>query len=154
MALTLEQTRTKLMAIEPNYDELVKLGREAIPFLETLVSDPNAFVAAKAAYLASLIQDPRSQGILEKAARSADPRVRMAAAAGVGNLRGQVPERLLVSFLEDPNLGVRKLALKSLPTTVTARLRERVAALTIADPNPDLRSLAKEILPRLGSRPQ
>jgi HEAT repeat protein len=151
MALTLEETRNALRAIEPNYDELVKLGTEAIPFLDTLVRDPNSFVASKAAYLASLIQDPRSAAILEKAAHSRDPQIRMAAAAGVGNLRGPVPEDLLLSLLGDPDLGVRKVVLKSLPTPATARLRERVVALTTADPNPDLRSLAREVLPRLGN---
>jgi hypothetical protein len=148
MALTLQETRTALESIEPNYDELVKLGVEAMPFLEILMADRNVFIAAKATYLASMLRDPGSEGIVERAAQSGEPRLRMAAAAGAGNLRGDVTDAVLLGLLGDQDLGVRKVAMKSIPPAPPAELRQKVIALAETDPDPDLRNLARQIAHR------
>lgn len=119
-----------LQAEEPDYNEASKLGRSALPLLDTLVRIADPLLASKATYLASLIDDENSISVLKRAAQDSHAEVRLAAAAGARNLKSQSkrirkrnirktgavtdPLNQLISTLEsDQDLGVRKEAFKS-----------------------------------------
>jgi hypothetical protein len=110
MAVTMQQVREVLDPEEPNYQRGVALGPEALPHLDALVSDGDPMLASKATYLASLIQDVRSTGVVEKAARHPEPIVRVAAAAGASNLPAGSDSDALRALHNDPDPGVRKVA--------------------------------------------
>jgi hypothetical protein len=90
-----------------------RLGHEALPHLDALVKGDNVALAAKAAPLASLIQDSRSVDILLNAAKSKHDVVRLAASAGSPNLKVKgVDSAKLLST--DKDQSISKHARKSL----------------------------------------
>ena len=91
MATTEAQVRAYLEPEEPNYPAAAAaLGAEALPVLDTLVRGGDPLLASKAAYLASMIPDEQAARVLEQAARSAHPTVRVAAAAGMQTQPGRL----------------------------------------------------------------
>src|SRR5262245_12866708 len=110
MAVTMQQVREILDAEEPDYQRGAALGREALPHLDALVSSGDPMLASKATYLASLIQDALAVDVVEKAARSTDPIVRVAAAAAATNLSSRGESDVLDKLDDDPDAGVRKVA--------------------------------------------
>jgi hypothetical protein len=129
MAITLQQVRAALDPEEPDYQEAAKLGPEALPHLEILVNSGDVMLASKATYLASLIQGPNSAKIVETAAHSDNPVVRVAAAAAAANLSATAAGGVLVDLVGDPDPGVRKVARASIPENPPAKLLKRLEAL-------------------------
>jgi hypothetical protein len=113
MATTEAQVRAYLEPEEPDYQAAASaLGAEALPVLERLVRDADPLLASKAAYLASMIPGERAERVLEQAARSDHPTVRVAAAAGIQR-RPDVSDDLANALAADPDPGVRKVAAKA-----------------------------------------
>jgi HEAT repeat protein len=129
MAVTMDKVRAALDPEEPNYAEAAKLGSDALPHLETLVGSDDTMLASKAAYLASLIKDPKAGDVVSKAAGSDDPVVRVAAAAAASNLAASSASAVLVDLVGDPDPGVRMRAQASVPDRPSAKLAEALKAL-------------------------
>ncbi len=110
MAVTMKDVRAALDPEEPDYDKAAELGPDALPHLQELVSSADAMLASKATYLASMIADDRAVDVVETAARSSEPIVRVAAAAAVGNLAAVPAEGVLRDLAADADPGVRKVA--------------------------------------------
>lgn len=149
MTVTLEQVLAVLLPEEPDYSAAGRLGTEALPYLNSLVTGSDPMLASKAAYLASLIQSNQSAEILQIAAQSEDPIVRVAAAAGIRNLNQIAANEISLMLLDDTDIGVRKVVLKSLPTQVTPQLRLKLETLTQQESSPLIRQLSTEVLNRL-----
>ncbi|CRK58700.1 hypothetical protein [Alloactinosynnema sp. L-07] len=107
MAITFEQVRAALIPEEPNYQSAAAMGAEALPHLKSMVEGGEPMLAAKAAYLASLIDDDGVVDILLAAAANPDPSVRVAAASGTGNLASSRAEVVQATLAEDKDPGVR-----------------------------------------------
>ena len=130
MAVTMKDVRAALDPEEPDYEKAAKLGREALPHLKVLVStDDNPLLASKATFLASLIKDTKSAEIVERAARSNDPTVRVAAATAASNLPVAGASAVLHELITDPDAGVRKVARKAVPTKPSPKLAEKLKAI-------------------------
>lgn len=129
MAVTMEQVRAVLDPEEPDYDATAQLGPGALPHLEELVRSGDRMLASKAAYAASLIGDDDSENVVKAAAQSEDPVVRVAAAAATTNLSAALSSDVLVGLVEDPDAGVRKVALQSVPDEPSAQLSRTLDAL-------------------------
>jgi hypothetical protein len=114
MAVTIDQVRAVLNPDEPNYSQASALGPAALPHLAALVEDSDLLMAAKAAYLASLIPDPRAVEILNRAALSRQAALRVAAASAARNLPAEAGQEILALLGADEDAGVRKTAQKSL----------------------------------------
>lgn len=149
MSVTMEQVRAVLDSEEPNYVEGAQLGLDALPHLESLVTGADTMLASKATYLASLIRGEQSVRILQEAARSESLVVRVAAAGAVRNLDESVASDILFSLVDDQNVGVRKVALESVPANVTSSLRDKIQGLTQTESNVEIRNLSGEVLDRL-----
>ena len=143
---TMQQLRAILDSDEPDYPLAAQLGPDALPHIETLIKGDDPMLASKAAYLACLIRDDRSMAVLETAVRSKHPEVRIAAAAGARHLGTQAASDVLLILLEDQDHGVRKTALKSVPSDAHVALRNKIESLTTKDPENFLRSLSTEVL--------
>jgi HEAT repeat protein len=151
MPITMQQVRAQLDRDEPDYPAAARPGPEALPHLRQLAQGDDPMLASKAVYLASLIGTDQSVTIVNEAAAKPDPIVRAAAAGAVRNL-DQAPNQLLNSLLNDRDVGVRKLALRSveasrpsLPPDVATNVRD----MSVNDPNPQLRQLAGGVIDRL-----
>jgi HEAT repeat protein len=142
MSITMKDVRVQLDRDEPDYKEAAMLGQDAIPYLSELVKGPDAMLASKAAYLASLIKSENSIAVLEEAASSPEPVVRIAAASGIRNLSEQGASRVLDLLIEDRDLGVRKVTLKAVSGFRSPALRAKVKKLADEDPEPFIRDLA------------
>jgi len=129
MAVTMKDVRSALDPEEPDYEEAAKLGADALPHLEVLVSSGDTMLASKAAYLAGLIKGAKSAEIVKTAARSDDPAVRVAAAAAASNLAPANASSVLLDLVGDPDPGVRKVARASVPAKADAKLTRKLRDL-------------------------
>ena len=154
MGVKIEDVLAELDAIEPDYQRARQLGVAALPHLSVLVKGSESNLAAKAVYLASLIGTEAATDVLRTSMACADPIIRLQTASGARHLAPTAATIFLQSLLNDPDHGVRKVALRSsqqLFTTATMPegMRTRIARLADADPELFVRSLAKSI----GARP-
>ena len=111
-------------------------------------SGDNVGLAAKAACLAGAINEEESPAVLEIAAHHPEAVVRVAAAASARNLTN-VSASLVMTFLDDPDPGVRKWGLKTLEAHQPEGIKGRVETIMNQDPERGLRELAREIVGRL-----
>ena len=142
MPVTMQDVRAVLDPEEVDYENAKRLGTAAIPFLMELVQGGDLGLASKATYLASLIEDEQSVVVLEAAAARNEPVLKVAAASGIRNLSVAHADRMLGLLKDDPDIGVRKVALQSAAKfkspTIVAKLRQ----IAETDPEPILRDLA------------
>ena len=123
MSLEMKDVRSVLEPEEPDYDEAAKMGSEALPHLEALVKGDDIELAAKAASLAGIIAAEGRMAVLNIAAKSHDPVVRVAAAGAARDLSDADASQVLETLVGDADEGVQKTALKSVPANPSALLK-------------------------------
>ena len=146
MSITMRDVRTQLQPDEPDYAKAAQLGTDAIPYLQELVNGDDIMLASKAAYLASLIKNENSISVLESAARSPQPIVRVAVASGIRNLSEENADRVSNLLIEDNDVGVRKVTVKSISQFGSPALIAKVRKLANEDPEPFMRDLASRTI--------
>jgi len=149
VALTLDQVVARLDTDEPDYPALASLGPEVIHHLAALVQGVDTGLAAKAAYLASLIESDQSSEVLSSAAGSPHEVVRVAAAAGLRNLSVAQATPTADRLLDDSDVGVRKQALQAVAELGIASLEPKMDRLSTSDPEEGVRELARDGLRRM-----
>ena len=146
MAITMQQVLARLDTDEPEYAALAALGPEAVPHLKVLVRSDDPGIAAKAAYLATLIESNESVDVMEAACASPHETVRVAAAAGMRNLSPAQAGVWADRMLDDDDPGVRKQALKTITDLKLSSLEPKVKKVAASDPEKEIRQLAKQEL--------
>jgi HEAT repeat protein len=149
MPITMQQVLGRLDTDEPDYAALATLGAEAVPHLKVLVGSDDPGVAAKAAYLASLIETDESLEVVEAASASPHETVRVAAAAGLRNLAPAQAGPTVERLLDNEDAGVRKQALQAVTALAMSDLEPKVKKMAADDPEEGLRQLAKQGLQRI-----
>lgn len=149
MSITREQVTAALTPEEPDYDEAVRLGPEALTHLQALVEEEDPNLAAKAAYLAGRIGEARAVPILETAAFSADSSIRAAAAGGLRHLTERQAEPILLRLVDDENAGIRKAALLAVPDFPSSELEEKLNTRRSVETHPAIRDLAGRVYTRV-----
>jgi hypothetical protein len=154
MAVTMKQVRAYLDRDEPDYSSAAQLGVSAVPHLSQLVQGRDSMLAAKATYLTSLIEGDRSNSVLEQAAFSSNREVRVAAAAGIRNIK-QPPNSLTEKLLKDQDVGVRKVVLLSIESLslkgsvdhsrFISGLKDRIEEVARTDKEGFIRELAVQV---------
>jgi HEAT repeat protein len=137
MAITFEQVRSALIPEEPDYQSAAALGVEALPHLRSMVDGGEPMLAAKAAYLASLIDDEGAVEILLAAAANPEPSVRVAAAAATRNLAPSRAEVVQATLSSDDDPGVRAKNAKAAGLDDTTIWEEAVPTDADADAEPE-----------------
>lgn len=110
---TMVEVRAILDPDEPDYDRIVELGAGAIEHLETLIDGGDEMLASKAAYAASLLPDERAADLVHACASSDRAVLRVAAAAGLKNLKPKAAAELAAKLASDPDVGVSKTAISA-----------------------------------------
>jgi HEAT repeat protein len=149
MAVTMADLRAQLDPEEVDYERARQLGSDAIPSLMQLVQGGNLGLAAKAAYLASLIESEHAADVLETAAASPEPVVWVAAASGLRNVRDTTAARILERVRTDPDAGARKVAVQSVARFTHPQLRAKVQQIVDEDPDPFVRESAANTIRRM-----
>ena len=148
MAVTMQDVLARIDPDEIDYPAAAaELGADALPLLEELVQGGDPMLASKAAYLASVISETGSARVVERAAQHPDPRVRVAAAAGLRNLPERDAEPEVDRLLDDDDVGVRKVALESAAAFDSPAMTRRVQRRAEEDPEPAIRELARRRTP-------
>ena len=148
MSVTIEQVLAQLRQDEPDYEQATNLGPEALPHLARLVEEGDPELAPKATYLAGFINAEQSSEVVKRASRSSLPVVRVAAAAALSDLE-ETPTPLLESLLDDEDVGVRKLALRSLERKRPVGFKRKAREVAENDPNEVLRRFASRLADQL-----
>jgi HEAT repeat protein len=154
MPVTLEAVREELEAEEPDYEALAaSFGAAALTHLAELARLPDPMVAPRAVYLAALIPDPRATRILAQAARSPDTRWRVAAAAAAADLSVADASAIVTELIGDPDPGVRRAALRSIPLRPGPALETALRSRVRLETEPYVQEEANKALARV-TRPE
>ncbi len=146
MAITMKDVRAWLDPEEPNYAGAKSLGPAALPFLLELVRGGDLGLASKATYLASLIASDKSVEVIEAAAGTNEPILRVAAASGLRHLKPAHAERVLNTLKSDPDPGVRKVMVTSASRVSSPRVAAVLKQIAQADPEPFVRETTAGLL--------
>lgn len=119
MAVSMKRVRAALEREEPDYAAAAQL-------VQTLIQGDDPMLASKASYLASLIQDERTPGLIRQAAQHDAPAIRVAVAPAARNMDAPVASEILVELVADDDPGVRKVARKAEPEEPTDALAQRL----------------------------
>jgi len=145
MATTMKQVRAWLEAEEVDYPGASKLGAAAIPFLKDLVKGGDLNLASKATYLVSLIKSTQSAAVLETAAASSEPLLRVAAASGMRNLPEKQALKVVDRLRKDADAGIRKVMLQSALRFRSPQMAAKLRQIATKDPEPFVRELAASV---------
>jgi HEAT repeat protein len=148
MEVTMEQVLGQLNRTEPDYEQAARLGPEALPLLSRLVQGGDPRLASRATWLAGFINTDQSVSVLEEAARSSDPVVRIAAAGSLRNL-SELPAPLANDLLSDQDNGVRLWTLKALESHRPGDFKTQVEQIAANDPKEELREIAGDVANQL-----
>ena len=154
MPITMQQVLARLDTDEPDYASLSTLGPEAVPHLKVLVKSEDPGIAAKAAYLASMIESDESLEVVKAASASPHETVRVAAAASMRNLAPAQAGPWVERLLDDKDAGVRKQALRAVADLGMSGLESKVKKMASGDPETGLRKMARQGLRQRRSESQ
>ncbi len=143
MPVTMQDVLAEIGKDEPDYAAASQLGPDAVPLLRMIVEGTDPLEASKAVYATSLIGGPGSIEVLRLAANHHDPQVRIAVAQGLKNLAAAAPTDLVMKSLDDPDSGVRKLALGTAGFLKRADFSQKLSAIAKSDPEEHIRIAAK-----------
>lgn len=154
MSVSMHDVRKVLDPDEPDYAAAARLGTDSLPHLRALVAGEDPLLAAKAAYTAGLLEGDSGQDVIAAAARSDDAALRVAAAGAAVNLPPESAAAVLNDLVADPDPGVRKVALTSVPDEPPAELAHRIqqGAAASAQPEEALSGGASTPAPMPGER--
>jgi hypothetical protein len=146
---TIEQIKQALDCEEPRYGGLASSlagdPKEIFDYLAGLARGHDLLMASRAVHFASKIGDHRRLALLIEASRRAEPIIRVAVAGASRNLDRDDCAEVLLPLLGDPEVGVRKIALHSVPVIDNIDILTRVRRL-FDDPNSHIRLLARKIV--------
>lgn len=151
MAHTREELERLINLDEPDYPSIVRqLTPDDVPLLTQLAQDPNPGLATKAISCLGLLGSEAAVAGLQGAVAHADPVYRIAAAHALRNApTSATGVRLLSTLLDDHDVGVRKLALKSVDLGNISSLKEQVRQVNLREPNEALKTMSQSILQKL-----
>jgi len=136
---------------EPDYPEIVsRLTKDDIPILNELAQDANPAIATKAISCLGHMNDDRAIAGIEKAAKSSNPVLRVAASHALRNMTSHpAAERILDKLLDDDDVGVKKFALKTVEASKLSNLKEKVRQMHSKESNEHLKNLSKQVMDKL-----
>ena len=150
MAVTMADVRQWLERAEPNYKKAAAtLGADALPYLEQLVDDPR--LGPGAVCMASFVGGPQATALLLAATSHPNDAVRFQAACGARNLDGQHAIETLLQALNDPDVGVRHAAVRSVGVLkgtgqAPPMVIDRVSSMTASEPDRRTRDVIDVVL--------
>jgi HEAT repeat protein len=153
MAMTFDELKKKLSVAEPDDSTYYGIGATELPLLEQLLQDPEPWLAARAVVAASRIPDRRALSLLQRARTDPRDQVRVALAASLKSIAASDTNAMLLSLLDDKDLGVRKFAIKSVSAGHDPAVHRKVRELQERDPVPAIREGAASRLKQLNIVP-
>ena len=121
-------------------DFLIANGRETVDLIGGFIYDKRWFVSRNVAMILGEIGNERGVTFLKKSAAHTDARVRLETLRAAKRILGEDAERILRGFLNDPDVDLRKRALRALgqrkSTAVVGDLKAQIDPETLPDRDP------------------
>lgn len=128
-------------------DFLIANGRETVDLIGGFIYDRRWFVSRNVAMILGEIGNERGVTFLKKSAAHTDSRVRLETLRAAKRILGEDAEKILRGFLNDPDVDLRKRALRALgqrnSTAVVGDLKAQIDPDVLPDRDP---SEVKELL--------
>jgi HEAT repeat protein len=144
MSMSISELRYQLSAIEPEESTYEGIGASEVDLLRELLEEEEGWLAARAAHALSRIDSTDAHDALLSATESSRPEVRVAVAASAEALPPKVSDEVLSRLLDDPEIGVRKFAIKSTSDRNSDAIRRRLAEIATTDADTALGKIAEE----------
>ncbi|MCX5603751.1 hypothetical protein OOK29_37005 [Streptomyces phaeochromogenes] len=147
MPITLDELRRLLDSDEPDYPAIALMtGPESAEHLRTLARDENVMLATKAVYAVSLIESATAPDVVDEAAASDEPLLRIASASALVNLPEEARNRVAERLIETDDVNVEKLVIRSLGQNLTPRLEQSLGRLANDSSSETIRDLSRSKL--------
>lgn len=121
-------------------DFLIANGRETVDLIGGFIYDKRWFVSRNVAMILGEIGNERGVTFLKKSAAHTDARVRLETLRAAKRILGEDAERILRGFLNDPDVDLRRRALRALgqrkSTAVVGDLKEQIDPEKLPDRDP------------------
>ncbi|MBY8870589.1 hypothetical protein K7640_01880 [Micromonospora sp. PLK6-60] len=142
MPISLDELRRLLSSDEPDYRAITAAaGPEAAEHLRVLARDDNVMLASKAVYAASLLAD--AQHVVDEAAASDEPLLRIASASALTNLPEDARNRVAERLIDAGDVAVEKLVIRSLGPSLTPKLEQSLGRLADNSNSQTIRDLSR-----------
>jgi HEAT repeat protein len=150
MPVTLEDVVRVIGPVEADLNQAAAgLGVEALPHLRALVRGPDPIFAAKATYVAGLLQYGDGSEIVREAATRPDKMVRVAVISALQFLSEEEADTILPGLLTDADAEIRQLAIEAAAFHPGPEVNRALEVLSLTDPYLYLRDRSAEALGRL-----
>ncbi|MEV0154292.1 hypothetical protein AB0H57_11200 [Micromonospora sp. NPDC050686] len=144
MPISLDELRRLLSSDEPDYRAIAAAaGPEAAEHLRVLARDDNVMLASKAVYAASLLADSTAQQVVDEAAASDEPLLRIASASALANLPEDARNRVAERLIDAGDVAVEKLVIRSLGPSLTPKLERSLGRLADTSNSATIRDLSR-----------
>jgi HEAT repeat protein len=143
MPLSPSALRTQLSTIELDDATYAGLGPQDVDTLIEFLRDEEGWLAARAVHALSRIDDPRARAAILDASAMPRPEVRVAAAVAAQDLPTATSDELLRTLLDDPDVPVRKFAVRSVSPRNAPAVQARVRDLARDDTDQRIRAVAQ-----------
>lgn len=147
MALSKQDLILLLGNEEPNYSQIKKkMGKDDIIHLKQIAESRDMMMASKAVYLAGLLKEEDANNIVEKAAKSKKEILKIAAASTLPNLNAAKRNAIALKLIDEEDVSVKKLVIKSLDRTAPVSLKNKVQLISRESTSNYLKRLSTETL--------
>lgn len=143
---TYEEVRSILSVIEPEEEMYLQLGPEDLPHLQRMLHEPEPWRAARAIHAASRLGSVAAHALVSGAAGDSRREVRAAVAMASQWLAPEAGNAVLEKLLDDADLSIKKLAIKSVNRNASPGLLAKLKAVSEVAGNDHLKGLAGEQL--------
>ena len=128
----------------PDYAKLIdSLEDEDYPIVESLIDDDKLYLAGKVVSYIGLLKTQKALSGLAIAAKSQKPSIKAVAAHALKNFTNFPKAISLINkLLDDPNVGVRKFALRTVDVAKLVIFKEKVTAF-LSETNQRLKILSQ-----------
>ncbi|BDI05279.1 HEAT repeat domain-containing protein [Sphaerotilus microaerophilus] len=151
---TYDQVRQILGLIEPTETMYSELDADDLPHLQRLLHDPDGWRAARAVFAASRIGSAKAHSLILDAASYPRREVRVAAAVVAPRVPSAISNEILEKLIDDEDIGVRKLTIKSIGHDASSKLTEKLQGIAAQGVNRHLKTLARERFDALRIQPR
>ena len=146
MAMTKDELRRQLTAIEPTEETYAGLGVEDVDHLVELIRDDEDWIAARAVHALARISSDRANELIVGV--TADPRREVWAAAAVAArlMPPAASDHVVQRLIDDGDAAVRKFAVQSVTSRSGSGVLARLDEVARNDADPRVRDLARRAI--------
>lgn len=143
---TIQEVRQLLSVIEPDERTYAQIDNEDIPQLQILLKDGETWLGARAVLALSRLKNELAYRLIKEATTAKRNELRVAVAVGLRFLPDFFREEILGRLLSDDDLGVKRMAIYSIPDRPNKSIRRQLQLLSVHDKHDYIKTISREKL--------